>query len=423
MAEIRRNSMKLAERENRQLLTSGGIVAAGLLLLSLNISTGQETPDQVKSQKVPRLELPEFGAIPGTGSGTYTGYNSLNLQEIYVVAKRPAVRSQIARGWGKPIIVRLPNGDLLTPAFRSIRAGSNPRYPSAVYEAALCRSKDQGFSWSTPRLLGIPARVVQFTALRSGTLIMATGYGEYTAIYRSQDEGETWDRCVVIWKGAPDKPGQSSLLFEETSGVLELRDGTLICNGAVVEGRGGTSYILRSRDDGRTWGDASVVPTGTPAVEISYVELPGGKIMGFARVQTDGLGEGGAALKIVESTDGGRSWSPPRSFGLGKAQIPGFPLYLKDGRLVLVYGHRQFPFGVQAIASRDGGRTWDTDHPIILSWFSWDASCGIPRSLVMPDGSILTGYYARVFNTGSPEDVVSHALSWRVPEHWPPERK
>ncbi|MBM3804699.1 MAG: exo-alpha-sialidase [Acidimicrobiia bacterium] len=400
-----------------------GLVAILLLPWFSNFSQGQHTPEHVKSQKVPHLDLPEFGAIPGSNSGRYTGYNSLNLQEIYVVEKRAAVRSQIARGWGKPIIVRLRNGDLLASAFKSIPAGSNPQHPSAVYEAALCRSKDQGFSWSAPRLLGIPARVVQFSALRTGTLIMATGYGEYTALYRSQDEGETWKRCVVVWKGVPDKPGHSSLLFEETSGVLELRDGTLICNGAVVEGRGGTSYLLRSRDDGRTWEDASVVPTGTPAVEISYVELPDGKLLGFARVQTDGLGEGGAALKIIESTDGGRRWTPPRSFGLGKAQIPGFPLYLKDGRLVLVYGHRQFPFGVQAIASRDGGKSWDTDHSLILSWFSWDASCGIPRSLVMPDGSIMTGYYTRVFNAGSSEDVVSHALSWRVPDHWPPERK
>ena len=415
--------MKPTNNQRCAILVFGVLAAALLSLFSPNFSAGQRVPEKVKSENAPHLDLPEFGAIPGTNSGKYTGYNSLNLQEVYVVEKRPAVRSQIARGWGKSIIVRLRNGDLLASAFRSVRAGSNPGYPTAVYEAALCRSKDQGFSWSAPRLLGIPARVVQFTALRSGTLIMATGYGEYTALYRSEDDGETWERCVVLWKGVPDKPGQSSLVFDETSGVVELRDGTLICNGALMEGRNGTSYILRSRDDGRTWGDASVVPTGTPAVEISYVELPGGKLMGFARVQTDGLGEGGAALRIVESTDGGRRWTPPRFFGLGKAQIPGFPLYLKDGRLVLVYGHRQFPFGVQAIASRDGGKSWDTEHPIILSWFSWDASCGIPRSLLMPDGSILTGYYTRVFNTGSSEDVVSHALSWRVPDHWPPVRK
>jgi len=49
------------------------------------------------------------------------------------------------------------------------------------------------------------------------------------------------------------------------------------------------------------------------------------------------------------------------------AQVPGFPLRLQDGRLLLIYGNRQFPFGCQVIASRDDGRTWDLDHPLILS--------------------------------------------------------
>ena len=102
-----------------------------------------------------------------------------------------------------------------------------------------------------------------------------------------------------------------------------------------------------------------------------------------------------------------------------------------DGRLLIVYGNRQFPFGAQAIASRDGGETWDSEHPIILAWFSWDNYCGHPRSVLLPDGSVVTGYYARVF-TGAHEivltptarnpdpDVVGHCLRWRVADDWPP---
>jgi hypothetical protein len=398
------------------------LIAAVLLLPLLSCSRGSASPrqDSPPAGKAPLLEVPEL-----KGSA-YTGFNSLNLQEIYRVEKQPAVRSQIARGWGKPVIVRLRGGDLLASAYRRVDkapAGPFQTEDRTVFQTALCRSKDEGFSWSEPRLLGIPGKFVQFTALRSGALIMATGYHQYTALYRSQDEGVTWQRCVVIWKGTPDKPGQSSLLFDETNGVVELRDGTLICNGALIEGENATSYLLRSRDDGRTWGDATLVPTGTPSVEISYIELPSGKLLGFARVRTDGHGEGGAALRIIESADGGRQWTPARAFGLGKAQIPGFPVYLKDGRLILIFGHRQFPFGAQAIASRDGGKTWDIDHPIILSWFSWGMPCGHPRSLVMPDGSIMTGYYARVFNEAGDGAVVSHALRWRVPDNWPSRRK
>ena len=146
--------MKPTNNQRCAILTFGVLAAALLSLFSPNFSAGQRVPEKVKSENEPHLDLPEFGAIPGTNSGKYTGYNSLNLQEVYVVEKRPAVRSQIARGWGKSIIVRLRNGDLLASAFRSVRAGSNPGYPTAVYEAALCRSKDQGFSWSAPRIAG-----------------------------------------------------------------------------------------------------------------------------------------------------------------------------------------------------------------------------------------------------------------------------
>ena len=123
----------------------------------------------------------------------------------------------------------------------------------------------------------------------------------------------------------------------------------------------------------------------------------------------------------MESDDQGRTWTEPRRIGLGKAQVPGFPLLLPDGRLLLIHGNRQFPFGSQVLASRDGGKTWDLDHPLILSWFSWDNYGGHPRSILMPDGSIITGYYVRMFkeDPGVTKDLTSHVVRWRVPEDWP----
>jgi hypothetical protein len=124
----------------------------------------------------------------------------------------------------------------------------------------------------------------------------------------------------------------------------------------------------------------------------------------------------------MESTDAGRSWTDPQPLGLGNAQIPGFPLLLHDGRMILIHGNRQFPFGSQAIGSYDQGKTWDMQHPLILAWASWDNYGGHPRSIVMPDGSIMTGYYARYFKQDPyvNDDIVSHCLNWRVPENWPP---
>ena len=57
----------------------------------------------------------------------------------------------------------------------------------------------------------------------------------------------------------------------------------------------------------------------------------------------------------AESTDGGKSWSTPRSIGVWG--LPSFLLRLSSGELVMTYGHRRPPFGNQARLSADHGRT------------------------------------------------------------------
>ena len=52
-----------------------------------------------------------------TSCAGYTGFNSLDLNQIYRVERLPAFRSQIAVGYGKPIVARLPGGDLLATGF------------------------------------------------------------------------------------------------------------------------------------------------------------------------------------------------------------------------------------------------------------------------------------------------------------------
>jgi hypothetical protein len=266
--------------------------------------------------------------------------------------------------------------------------------------------------------LGIPGRVSQFSVLRNQTLILAIE--EPGRLFRSTDRGATWRRCDITWEASTELGLRRDFIFGETSGVVEMPGETLLCSAYVSLGPGRTrSYLLRSKDDGRSWDEGSFVAN---ASEISYVVLPNSKLLGVARVANNETGEGGASLAITESQNRGHSWTRLRHIGLGQAQIPGFPIYLRDGRLLLIYGNRQFPFGVQAIASKDEGKTWEIDHPVFLSWFSWDHYCGHPRSLVMPDGSLLTAYYTRMFRESRTpnKDIVSHIVRWRVPSDWPP---
>ncbi len=427
------------------------------LLYSLRVKSNTLNP-HVQMSPVWRKRLTLAGSnieVPGPESPHitgYTGFNSVNLQTFYSCRVFEARRSQIMRGWGKPVIQRLPDGDLMATQYKNLedKDKRNPRYPDAPEEAALCVSKDGGLSWSEPRLLGIPGRANQLSVLSDGVMILAVA----GRLFRSDDRGDTFSECPVPWNDLENKgpvtprdygnlTGSAGTFgdFGETNGVTEMPDGTLlvVCltyRRPIERYTDMSTYILRSRDRGRTWGDATFLVNNC---ESQLLRRPDGRLLAFVRLDTayttevwgrrdqtgeENVNEGGGMMALMESRDDGYTWTEPELIGLGAAQIPAFPVPLPDGRIILTYGNRQFPFGVQAIASRDEGRTWDTNNFLMLAWSSWTNLGGHPRSILMPDGTIVTGYYAHYFKdhqgTNENHDVVSHCLRWSPPADWPP---
>jgi len=89
------------------------------------------------------------------------------------------------------------------------------------------------------------------------------------------------------------------------------------------------------------------------------------------------------------SSDSGKTWSIPHSIG-----VNGFPSHLirlKDRRLVMTYGHRRRPLGIQARISEDNAQTWS--EKIILSGDGTSTDVGYPSSVQLDDGSVLTAWY------------------------------
>ena len=73
----------------------------------------------------------------------------------------------------------------------------------------------------------------------------------------------------------------------------------------------------------------------------------------------------------------------------------GYPPHLTvldNGWLLAVYGVRREIYSERACISRDGGKTWDVEHEIILSRAP-DSDLGYPASVQLDDGSILTIFY------------------------------
>ena len=134
------------------------------------------------------IEVPTHEDITPVAGG-YTGFNGVDLQQIYSCRRYGARRSQIPRGWGKPVIQRFSDGDLIATGFRSLRDNRNLQYPNADEESALFISHDGCESWSDPHLLNIPGRATQLSVLSDGTMVLAMldAYPDGTKLYYSTD--------------------------------------------------------------------------------------------------------------------------------------------------------------------------------------------------------------------------------------------
>lgn len=64
---------------------------------------------------------------------------------------------------------------------------------------------------------------------------------------------------------------------------------------------------------------------------------------------------------------------------------------LKDGRLCVTYGYREFPYGIRARLSSDNGKTWGKEIHLRDDGRSWDF--GYTRTLQRTDGKLVTIYY------------------------------
>lgn len=87
----------------------------------------------------------------------------------------------------------------------------------------------------------------------------------------------------------------------------------------------------------------------------------------------------------------------------------GSPAHLmlhSNGTLVSVYGHRDVPYGIKAMFSKDGGETWDIDSIILGDEVSSDL--GYPASVELKNGDILTVFYSK----GNSGEAVIKQVIW-----------
>ena len=235
-------------------------------------------------------------------------------------------------------------------------------------------------------------------------------------VSRSSDRGRTWQRSSSV-----DLPSGADYLIPfgdiivgpgKTLAACAYHDGRYRRKGNPSRNRRtptgkakGSSYLLFSKDDGRTWGDAVVIGADDYN-ETVILRLRPDRWLAAARTIKD------AHLELFISEDEGRSWAAAGPLTLPR-QHPAHLLRLKDGRIILTYGVRD-P-GHAAVGMRwsdDEGRTWKPATTLVHLEGSRDH--GYPSTVELADGTLVTAYYSN----GIPQHRRYHmgVVRWSLPK-------
>ena len=351
--------------------------------------------------------------------GGFFGF-TCNLQQVASMSFEPAIRVQVGPpACYKGCLAILPDGDLIATPMSPDRTGD-------VLSSLVYRSGDGGLTWdeiAAPR--DLPGKEHCLAALSNGDLLHVGYKGELS---RSEDGGRTWRARYGV------------LPFKAfTRNVEERDDGALILVGVGAQRSAERLILCTSDDRGLTWqGKEAPVETGYPVFteykgdrvnteEPCWLTLPDGRmLLAFRGEQSriiDGYtppflhgtySEAGDHMLVAESSDGGAHWSMPRSF-TNYGEPHGYFTLLDDGRLLCTYANYHLPYGVFAILSRDLGRTWDLDHPVMLA-LSGDCFCGWPTTLQLPDGDLITSYAIAAYPAReASQKGAFQVVRWRAP--------
>ena len=216
-------------------------------------------------------------------------------------------------------------------------------------------------------------------------------------VLRSTDGGRTWSPRIASLVNSPHGPTQ-------------LKDGRLLYVGRRLWTGSGQIGAVESVDDGVTWRWLSNIPERPQDEgkrgyhELHAVETDDGRIV--VQIRNHNPENKGETLQC-ESSDGGKTWSLPRSIGVWG--LPSHLLKLRDGRLVMTYGHRRAPLGNQARVSSDHGRTWS--EAMVISGDGVSGDLGYPSTVELQDGTFLTVWYEKLAGL---DKAVLRQAKWKI---------
>ena len=271
-------------------------------------------------------------------------------------------------------ILSAPGGTLLVTTFTSL-----------AYEASLAKAKD----WPAAKLERWQA-VQRRTSAEQRKQLLGTW------VLRSTDGGLTWSprfRVPLNCASRSYRPARRPPALSRQATLGARRQSWRLLNPPTTANPGAGS------------------PTSprAPATIQEYHELHGveaadGRVI--VHIRNHNPANDGETLQC-ESHDGGKTWNTPHPIGVWG--LPSQLLRLRDGRLLMSYGHRRAPFGNQARASADHGASWS--EPVTISGDGASGDLGYPSTVELPDGMLATVWYE--LPRGS-EHAVLRLARWRL---------
>jgi hypothetical protein len=340
-------------------------------------------------------------------------------------------QANLYHGW--PTLTRRSNGELWV-AWSGGREGHVCPFGQVVSMI----SRDDGRTWSWPRVLldsALDDRDAGVCETQKGTLLVTTftSLAYEPLLERAERDGSWPQEKIQRWGAARDQLslderraelGQWLIRSEDAGkswsqrirtpvnsphGPVPIGNDRLLYAGKELWTPEGRIGVCESTDDGRTWkwfADIPTRPGDNPKSdyhELHLVEAEPDRLI--VQIRMEGKQNENETLQS-ESTDGGATWSEPHSIGVWG--LPSHLLSLRDGRLLMSYGYRRAPFGIQARVSGDLGRTWG--EPISVYTEGHSGDLGYPSTVELGDGRLLTVWYEALPN----QPAVLRSRQWHL---------
>ena len=218
-------------------------------------------------------------------------------------------------------------------------------------------------------------------------VVLASGWGGRdfrekilpTLVARSSDSGRSWSRSFAV-----QLPEEADFLIP--FGDIVQGEGELLAASFYHEIPGrANAFLLFSRDDGRSWGEA-VKLAPDDYNETALLRLRPDRWLAASRSHADGH------LALFVSEDEGKHWARSGLLTL-PGHHPAHLLEMADGGILLTYGIREKGHhGIGYRTSRDEGQTWSRPTRIVNLEETTDG--GYPSTVQLADGTLLTAYYS-----------------------------